>query len=287
MKRIALILAILMIFTILFSGCNAAIDNQASATDNTAQAFPKPDDTSVTSDTQITEAVEITGLPSSDVTDGSASPSEIIGYEFVTETYTNEGIVINYPQVSGLTDTPLQADINERIRQSALRDVDDIAGEESKYEYELNSDVTLNTPNIISIRFDGYMNFEGAAHPSMFLYTFNLDIDNMKTIKLTDLINISDSFISLLRDGKYFELDTEITEPEWQQIIRSQFDEIDVDSFKDADTDISFISSYLTPSSLVVSIPVPHVIGDHIEIPVKYSDLNEYKIDSEIWNSLS
>jgi hypothetical protein len=54
-------------------------------------------------------------------------------------------------------------------------------------------------------------------------------------------------------------------------------------SDKDGTENYGSVYSYLTESDLILSIPVPQVLGGHVEIMIPYSDLSDLKTQAQIW----
>lgn len=214
-------------------------------------------------------------------------------YELKTEIFKDKDANINYPQLINLTDTSAQEKINDMIKKQAFLVYDEIAKQGEQFSYELNYDVKYSSPELLSIRFNDYINFTQSAHPSNSVETLNIDIKNQKVIKLTDLVNINEGFVDLFKNGKYLSPYPDQT-PELMESIKNILDETDtkgwIDLLKNADSFDIYSGnqySYLTKDSLVIVISVPHFIGDYAEFEIKYKDLSEYKkTDNNIWKAL-
>jgi hypothetical protein len=59
-----------------------------------------------------------------------------------------------------------------------------------------------------------------------------------------------------------------------------------ITELKNADSPTSNTATYLTKDALVISVSVPHALGDHIEITLPYKDLQKYKTRSTLWDVL-
>jgi hypothetical protein len=42
----------------------------------------------------------------------------------------------------------------------------------------------------------------------------------------------------------------------------------------------------LTPDALVISVSVPHVMGDHIEIALTFKELRGHQTDNPLWKDI-
>ncbi|MHC1722344.1 MAG: DUF4163 domain-containing protein [Aminipila sp.] len=211
-------------------------------------------------------------------------------YELKTETFNDKDASINYPQLINLTDTSAQEKINEIIKKQAFLAYNEVVKQGEEFTYDLKYDVKYSSPELLSIRFNDYINFTQSAHPSNSVATLNIDIKNQKVIKLSDLVNINEGFVDLFKNGKYLSPYPD-EPPQLMESIKNILNETDtkgwIDLLKNADSfDIYSGSpySYLTKDSLVIVISVPHFMGDYAEFEINYKDLSEYKkTDNDIW----
>lgn len=214
-------------------------------------------------------------------------------YELKTETFKDKDVIINYPQLINLSDISTQEKINDMIKTQAFLVYDEIAKQGEPFSYELNYDVKYSSPELLSIRFNDYINFTQSAHPSNSVETLNIDIKNQKVIKLIDLVNINEGFVALFKNQIYLSPYPDQT-PELLESIKNILNETDtkgwIDLLKNADSFDIYSGnqySYLTKDSLVIVISVPHFMGDYAEFEINYKDLSEYKkTDNDIWKVL-
>lgn len=234
---------------------------------------------------------EPTAAKNSDTSNNLTVPESTV-YKIMTERYSNKEIIINYPQISGLSNTSKQKVINNIIKDSAIRNFKD-AGEE--YNLEINYNISWQSSNLLSIQYSGLGMGKGAAHPNNHFYTTNIDINKGKRLELKDIVNIDNSFIDKFRKAKYKSiLYTENSSKEYKELenhINEIAKEISIDDLFEADMfDIlkpennSDISSFFKPNALGISIGVSHAIGDHAELEMEYKDIaNNIKTENEIW----
>lgn len=185
-----------------------------------------------------------------------------------------------------MSDSAAQEKLNKLIYGAVTRDLDSL---ESGTEYDLKSEVTFNNSSVVSMYFEGYMNVPGAAHPSQFLRTLTLDVSKQKIVTLPELVRIDEAFIDLMLNGKYSSMGYEMTS-EYASSIKDYLSGLGNDfwlnELRNADTPGHETSSYLTEDGLVISVSVPHVMGDHIEILLSYKDLSGYQTDNPIWKEI-
>jgi hypothetical protein len=231
---------------------------------------------------------EATGALAATASSPAEEPSAsmaVTGFEFEDAIFTSGNITVKYPRIVSLNDEVRREALNKLIADTALRDIEAIKNEDIA-EYEIVYKVTYNTQEVISIRFDGYSYYEGAAHPSQFLYTVTLNVEKAETVTLPDLVQISEEFYKALTEGTYTSEGFDMS-AEYEAAIKDMFLSGDpaywLDELKNADKPGHAVASYLTEDALAVSVPVPHVMGDHVEILLPFAELAGYKTDNHLW----
>lgn len=221
----------------------------------------------------------------------SASPSAAVtAFEFGEKTYSDGVISIKIPQIKNYSDGVLQDKLNKMISDSAKRDVDSLKGDTTLDDYQVNGTVTYNSLNLISIYFEGYSSYEGAAHPSQFLYALTIDVKKLETVRLTDLVKINENFVKLLESGDIHSMGYDMTD-EYRSNIQDYLKEFGaeywVPELENADSTGYITVSYLTKDALAVSVSVSHVMGDHVEILIPFKDLKDFKTNNPIWDAVN
>ncbi len=132
---------------------------------------------------------------------------------------------------------------------------------------EVKYDIKEQTPERLSISFEGYGNMVGAAHPVNMFYTVNIDVKNEKQLTLSDLTTIDDAFMDKLMASAKATLNPEIYESfnsaDWygdRANLKKTLDE--------SDTIYYGAFSYETPDKIGVSLPVIHAMGDYVVVEV-------------------
>lgn len=278
MKRTGkLIIVILILATSgLFSACSTATTEKP--TESEASISVSATDDPKTSAPESTPAPVSAQAPSP--SSSSAAPS---GFVFEEKLYSEGTVAIKYPQIIDMADSAAQEKLNKIISEAALKDLSFL---ESGTEYELNYEVTFNNPSFISMYFDAYSYTPGAAHPNQFLRTVTIDVEKQETVPLQALVSVSVSFVDVLFNGKYRSQSYEMTD-EYETAIKDYLTEMDSESWvndlKNADSDSAVVYSYLDENALVISVSVPHVMGDHVEISLTFKDLEGYQTDNLLW----
>lgn len=199
-------------------------------------------------------------------------------YQLTKNTYKTENITVNYPQITNLGDENKQKILNEIIKNDALEGFTE--GVDDKLTLEINYKIPLETSNFLSIQYYGLSTVKGAAYPTNQFYTTNIDIKNGKKLKLVDIIKIDDNFVKSFKKGSYMALES--GNSELKAAVNDYVSNINnqdlINYFKQADSrkieeNPSATYSYLTNDSIVISINVPHVLGDHAEYKIDSADI--------------
>lgn len=208
--------------------------------------------------------------------------SEAAGiYSITQNVYKNKNITINYPQITNLGDANKQSSINQLIKDDVLAYVNsNIAGDSN---LELKYNVKLQTPNLLSIQYLGVASAPNAAHPSNIFYTTNVSVRDAKKLRLSDLVNVDTNLVNAFKKGQYLDSGSNYTKEEQAQIIKYVNDNISTNDlikyFNGADSaDIEKVNqfstfSYLTKDAIVISVNVPHALGDHAEFSIPYKNI--------------
>ena len=207
-------------------------------------------------------------------------------FTFEETEYADDVISIKYPRIIDYPDASAQLALNRLIADSALRELPLIRDDDTLGEYELYYTVTRNSPEVLSIIFDGYANYKQAAHPYQFFYSVTIDVRQQKVVTLPQLVSITPEFLALLPDGALRSAGIELT-VDYVSAVRDSLRDYDTEfmlqELGDADTFGHSTSSYLTEDSLGISVSVPHVMGDHVEVLFKFDALDGYKTDDPFW----
>jgi hypothetical protein len=207
-------------------------------------------------------------------------------YEIVKQTYTDKKVMINYPQVTKMSDSKKLETINEIIKTEALDVVSGYANLDNVI-IEIDYEVTWKSVELLSIKYWGYRNIIGTPHPTKEFYTTNINMHEGSRLRLKDLVNIDDGFIEKVKKGKLHAVSPQIT---LEMVSRSNnmtikgFNKADV---RDYQENIQGVFSHFTNDSLGISLHVSHPIGDHVEFEVKYQDIvDNIKAENKIWKSI-
>lgn len=199
-------------------------------------------------------------------------------YKIVNEIYdNNKGTKISYPQISELSDAEKQKELNEIIKNEALKGNNYYKDVDGEVTIDINYKIACQEPELLSIIYSGVGNVSGAAHPSNLFYTTNLDIANRKNLRLNDIVNINDDFVNMLINGSFKAVNSE-----YEAEYKSEINMLTLEDWKkrllaaDPSDKMGSEFSYMTKDSLGISIGVIHALGDHAEFEIKYKDIWKY-----------
>lgn len=284
-----IVLLIVLIVAAPASGCQSALQTSSPAEVSTAPAASAAEShpAKPPASPQPTAAVTAAASASPAVPPETAAPAPTAREVFhLTEiTYSSGAISIRYPQISGYSDQTVQGKLNKIIKDSALRDLPLLKGRQVE-EFKITDTVSLNSPDVISVYFDGYSNMKDSAHPSQFFHSVTIDVKKLQTVTLPQLVSINPDFVDLLGKGTFRSAGFDMTDEALSMIkddIGSMGSDFWVQELRSADTQDSDVSSFLTKDALGISVGVSHVLGDHVEILIKFSDLQGYRTDNPLW----
>lgn len=202
--------------------------------------------------------------------------NEVAGnYNITQNVYKNKDITVNYPQITNLGTANKQSTINQLIKNDVVSYVNKNITADSSLE--LKYSVKLQTPDLLSIQYLGVGSAPNTAHPNNIFYTTNISIKDAKKLRLSDIVNVDANLVNAFKKGQY--VDSEGMSNEAQaQIAKYVNDNISTNDlikyFNGADSlDIENVNqfstfSYLTKDTIVISINVPHALGDHAEFSI-------------------
>ena len=201
-------------------------------------------------------------------------------YDIKMETYTDKNIKINYPQISNLNDNEKQIRLNEMIKTQVLGILENYNDGINDLNLEMDYEIKYQGKDLLSIQYIGLSATKGAAYPINEYNTANIDLKNEQLLKLSDVVTINDNFIEKFNSGKYVA---------YSKSLNLESEGALIDALHNFDNN-SLIESlnkettnfYYTMDTLVVSIELPHVLGDHLEMEIKYNDLGNLLLKNPV-----
>lgn len=211
-------------------------------------------------------------------------------YELIQAKYSENGIIIKYPQITKLKDTVKQKSLNQILKTEAVKGLHEYVDSGTEAHVEIDYEIKRQSERFLSVQYTGVRYVKSAAYPNHIFYTTNLDMKQASKLRLSDLIKIEKPLLELLKNG-------EITavQPEQKGLIVGFTQDELIQSLTSADltkgsTEESALDtfSYLTSDSLGISIPVAHAVGDHAEYEIRLVQIpDNIKQNKELWSELS
>lgn len=202
--------------------------------------------------------------------DASIPVAEETSFETIPETLQDGNLTIEYPQLSPVQDGAVEQQINEVIKEDVSLFMNDYKDPDASLNMDYK--IMLQNDEILSIVYTGDYSFTGGMYPSHFLFTTNIDMKTGEKIKLTDRFVIDEAFIDSFKQSpyidreenqsNYMEKKAAVTEYVFRQDLLEAFKNADQPSFV---KNLYGVYTYYTEDALIISIQVPHVLGDHAE----------------------
>ena len=146
----------------------------------------------------------------------------------------------------------------------------------STYAFGVDYRVTSYTDDILSIVFEGMINLKQSAHPTHVFFTLNIDLKNEQIIHFEDRYVVDDALYDTFAEYAQKDLMEMAQSDVWPENWDS-FSEMfcSKESFLNAITSANASHFYFTEQGVGISYPVAHVMGDHLETVIPYSELKE------------
>jgi hypothetical protein len=208
---------------------------------------------------------------SKDDTSPVAEEEKVDSYQFSTSIYQNGHLSIEYPLLTQMVDGNKEHQMNELLEQEATKYVTRF--EDDDTTLNMDHQVIINTQNILSILYIG--NYNGGMYPTQLLFTTNINLKEGKKIRLSDVFSINERFVEQFKQAPYIDWENpsnpnkekqaavvEYLNGIKQQELMNAFKQADDPSIEDNPYGIY---SYFKEDFLIISIQVPHALGDHAE----------------------
>nr|WP_309101150.1 hypothetical protein [Fredinandcohnia onubensis] len=221
-----------------------------------------------------------------EVDEEEETPSKQVGEEKITEpfeidtaTYEDGELIIYYPQLNKMQDKELEQEINTLIKEDATVFLQQYQGGDSPLE--MNYEAVFPDSDTFSIRYTG--DYNGGMYPTSLFFTTTIDWTNGEKVRLADMFVIDEGFIEKLENAPYIDWQNP-KEPnqEKQAAIVEYVKTLDSPTLIEAVTKADHpnpeenpygVFSYFLEDAVIISIQVPHALGDHAEFELKISDL--------------
>ncbi|MFA6808783.1 MAG: hypothetical protein WCR27_07305 [Eubacteriales bacterium] len=217
-----------------------------------------------------------------------SNKKEELTYSITDETYTETGITIKFPQLSKANDPIIADSINKAIQENIKEILGSLRSEEDglgAFTLDLNYEIAGYGNKVFAISYQGYAHYVQGAYPTNVYYTQNIVMkDDVHAIALKDIFMINDAFVEQFKSGVYStsrtDLDLEKSGVNPKEVIEGQYSNQELISlFQSAEATYK-----LTENGVVVSVEVPHALGDHLEMAINYDNIEANMIKSSpVW----
>lgn len=189
---------------------------------------------------------------------------------YTDDAHPNSRISIAYPVFlqSGMEE--INADIADFVSSFVTEEY----GENiSDLDLEINYEIKRYDAAYLSILFEGTGNVYTAAYPNNLFVTKNYDIQQTKEITLGDICTVDTVFAEKLYAAMQQKVEGDSyygTETDSDAIMQMICPDTAVllRELLTCDMDLDGCQSYLTPQAIGISLPVPHALGDHVEVEI-------------------
>lgn len=194
-------------------------------------------------------------------------PYQEASYEIVAETLAQTGISISYPQIAELSDGEVQEKWNEIIEghaRTALEQTEEGGSLEVSYKIKTMND------QLLSILIEGSYSRPGGPYPTVFRYTYNIDVNSGESVRLAyyqDVERLAENLLS----GKGYTVEGELGEEltERLSILYGNQEQLadtlrNFDYGENRETPSGF--SYHENGKVHLCIAVPHALGDYADV---------------------
>ncbi len=266
MKRKFSVILLLSCSIFLLNGCkkkHEAVDLSSIHT-TAARETMAPSTTEEETETPTEE--EETTKSSSDVAQIS---SQVLSYH----PGDNTSITIAYPEISNMSDSAKQDQVNQLLLENASALYVSMEAEGSLESMDIKCKVESLDRNRVTVVYTGSCKTKDAAYPVSVFFTNTVDLQQVKSLGINDYSDAYTMAGYLMSDDVAFYQVNEELKNSLLEYRATQSLEDYTNLFNQADFPLKSLGggqasfpgsfSYLNQSTLYFSIPVPHALGDY------------------------
>ena len=233
---------------------------------------------------------------------------------FTLQESETQNIEIDYPQVTGLSDTEKQDRINALLKDEAFTIIGlEVACEErlaqdpeyaewlTRVGLYVEYDVLFQSGEYLCVNYAGMFFARGAAHPTHLFSTVNIDMTTGEKLWMYDVINLDSDLVDTVRD--YFDL--YINNEVYSTVkFRSEIQDaghfavvynLTLHDYRDDERFIKYFSStgqgpgnsanfYITEDVFGIVFYVEYAAGNHYQIEIKREDIEKHLILKDLFD---
>ncbi|THE10779.1 hypothetical protein E1I69_17710 [Bacillus timonensis] len=200
-------------------------------------------------------------------------------FEVDTATYENGQVTIHYPQLTNMQNKDLEQRINTLIKDDAILFLSQY--QDSNAPLKMDFEVILPESDTFTVQYTGTYN--GGMYPTHLLFTTNINFKKGEKIRLSNLFVIDETFIEALKNAKYMDWENPHEPNKEKQTAIIEY----LKTYNNQDLIAAFtkadhpdpnenpygVFSYIFNHTVVISMQVPHALGDHAEFEVDMGEL--------------
>lgn len=230
--------------------------------DNTAQTQAETE-TDEQSETETEEAVPFADRYVLDKEGGQA-----VNYQIEDASYEEGVAKIVYPQFSNMENQELQAQINENIKNTMLKD----AANENLESYELKYETTTAGAGIASFIIRGTASYVDGPYPTNIVKTLNIDMTTGNNLRLKDYADIAEIVSGLEMESGYDVCGDGIDKADFGTFLNNGYVTDYAITMLDYDIDLNNQEmrptgySCIRDNHVVLFIEAEHAMGDYVEV---------------------
>ena len=269
MRRYHVIPALFIGCTLILSGCGQKNYVKTDLPSTSAAASGE----TMSAATEASEPVKIENPDTQAQQTESGTNTSAAGITAAFHTYKEGNVSIQYPAVSGLDDGSMEEKINALLKSNALEILKAYSVSEEKDSLSLTAKVNSVDRKRVTVVYTGLFTGDGAAHPINLFFTNTVDLSLAKDLSLTDYVD-PNALAEYIRsdDCQLYDATPELTEALIPYLAQTSL-ETYTKMFQKADFPMEAASSGHTPAfpesfsyedrgTIIISIPVPHSLGD-------------------------
>jgi hypothetical protein len=207
-------------------------------------------------------------------TSSTTSRTTAVGYRHKTMKYlyqkNNKDYTANYPQLS--EEAPNYKVANELLEKTGLKTILSLGLQKTDaiMEVKVKSDLTYYNADFISATFEETSSISAKPNPGAFR-TVNFDLKHGTAVTAADMIVKNDALNALILTAAKKKVDNSLEAQVTADVIKKGMESCSI---------------YFTKTAVGFSLTVPHALGDHLEVTVKFKDIKPFMTTNAIWNNI-
>lgn len=210
-------------------------------------------------------------------------PSGELGYQLSKATLSRNDSHIEYPQFCGMDDPDAEYSLNRMI-EAFIIEKSGIMKEMETFLFpdgttwtdvltvDFNYEITLHTPEIISILFRGNEDFQSSPvdhYKNQDIYGITIDIERQTELGIEDFVSLDNELLEKIKKAPAISAFNEELSEEDKRINLDMIISIDENRILEGLKNEEFCYAYcLSEDALIIAVPVAHAGGDYMLLNV-------------------